>query len=350
MQRNRSYISPYDLDGPAQNGSSYNTSSQISQNNSKQGNLLVLKILVVVFIALYAGFNAYKQNPEKFTELSQSFLRANQDDLQGDEEIEDEGNIMVLGPPWVYLRDTVNDMPVRDTDITFFWLVRGASGEKIKNMLTDCLDLRLTSYHHGIDTELEFSSLSRINGIASPNVREVSARFTAEYHGRMFAFFRHPYQIFRESMRVAREDLDNPLIRAVIGDNEMKITYKELGIAKKVVREKCVVGLLDEFFEKSVRRIYDYFGWVDKDGMGQTCFERHQDTVPADAYGNTMSDNSAEWMQFMVKNKLDLQMYEFVRSVYRAEEQTIIPRYKQLAALEEDEDEDEDEEEEDEEE
>lgn len=340
MKKNRSYISPYDLEG-ANPGSSDDSGSHF-HGRPKQGNLLPLKVLIVLLVVAYAAFSIYQENPEKFLEFKESLLSGSDNEQGHDEEHEDEGNIMILGPPWVYMKDGVNDMPVMDEDITFLWLVRGSSGETIRNMMTDCLDLRLQNYHHGIDVEPEMSSLSRTNGLASPNIREVAAKFNANYYGRMFAFFRHPYQIFKES--IMRETVENPLIRTIIGEPEMKITYKELGIAKKVVREKCIVGLLDEHFDRSIKRIVDYFGWVEKDGMGESCFEKHRSKIPKDVYGDMMADSSPEWQEFMLKNRYDLQLYEFARSVHRAHAQTIIPRYKQLAALE-DEEEDEDEEE-----
>ena len=56
-----------------------------------------------------------------------------------------------------------------------------------------------------------------------------------------------------------------------------------------------------------------------------------------DPKGELMHDESKSWETFIKDNYIDLQLYEFARSVFRAQKQTIIPRDKQISTNDEEE-------------
>lgn len=315
----RSYVSAYDLP------------SSIQTKNTSQGKNTILKLLVLAAFAGYTAIRIYEMfgSSESLMNLKENIIAKSLEKKEKDDNFEDPGNIMILGKPWKFLRDTTKDLPVRDDDISYLWFTRGASGQAIRTMLTDCFELKLAQYNKGIDMVPDLGSFSRTKGISSPNVMDVAALFTDKRQGRMFAFFRHPFQVFNESNIEVTQD--NPLVRELLGPFDGLLTFKELGIAKKVIREKCVVGLLDENLAASVERITDHFGWPSKDGFGQACFEKHKVNIPEDTYGDLMDlGGTPIWEKFIKMNRYDLQLYEYVRSTFRAHEQTIVTRDIQL--------------------
>lgn len=109
--------------------------------------------------------------------------------------------------------------------------------------------------------------------------------------------------------------------------------FKELGIAKQVIRQTTIVGTRDLMAE-SMFRFGKYYGWVPVGGKGtkesterddalaRSCIEDIVKDVPGERYAD---HNSPEWRLFYKLNKLDCQLYEIARSTWRAQIQTIIP-------------------------
>eukprot|EP00594_Rhizosolenia_setigera_P012110 CAMPEP_0178979108 /NCGR_PEP_ID=MMETSP0789-20121207/25617_1 /TAXON_ID=3005 /ORGANISM="Rhizosolenia setigera, Strain CCMP 1694" /LENGTH=264 /DNA_ID=CAMNT_0020669093 /DNA_START=430 /DNA_END=1224 /DNA_ORIENTATION=- len=260
------------------------------------------------------------------------------------EEHELDPGIMRLGPPYDKFCNVIMEQPVREEDISFLFFSPDSNADVIRDALTDCFDIPFTTFQSGDQYNFDLSSYGRTRGIFSTDIREVGEMWTDEYRGRMFAFFRHPFALYLDKKKEGvTEPLDNLFVRSLIGDYEMTLTFKELGIAKKIIREKCMPGLLDEFFEESFKRITDYYGWENKGG--DACVDKYLKTIPHDHFGEMMHDNSEDWEYFLENNHYDLQVYEFARSVYRSGYQTMIPLYKQYALLEEDEEEEEENEE-----
>ena len=135
--------------------------------------------------------------------------------------------------------------------------------------------------------------------------------------------------------------------------------FKELGIAKQVIRQTTLAGSRDLMGE-SLFRFGKYFGWVPAGGKGLNttaaqddelavkCIEEMLEGVPGERYADHNSKvspatreggegsclsaaswtnlaPSQEWAVFYEANKLDCQLYEIARSTWRAQIQTIIP-------------------------
>lgn len=166
----------------------------------------------------------------------------------------------------------------------------------------------------------------RIYHISDLQLQTIDDIVTEKSHGRMFAFFRHPYYGFQERSEVTPED--NPLTRVLAGGFKGKLTFKELGVAKRYIRERFVIGLLDENLIESFQRIADYFGWTETGGP--MCISKFLSTVNHDHYGELMHEKSEQWGKFMEAHTYDLQIYEFARSTYRGQKQTIISFEKQI--------------------
>lgn len=244
-------------------------------------------------------------------------------------------SIMVLGPPWNYMRNVVMEFNVFDEDITFLWETRDSSGLIVKKMFKKCFDLPLDD----VDINTIIDKYRRVEGITSKDIRMVATKFTEQIRGRMFAFFRHPYYIHLShstksgsSANDQKQTVDNPMTRMILNQPSGAIDFKGLGTAKKVIREKCVVGLLDtEFIDESIKRISSYFG-IGSGMSAKSCTRIYRSEMKLDPKGELMNEESKSWEVFIKDNYVDLQLYEFARSVFRAQRQTIVPRNKQIGS------------------
>ena len=126
---------------------------------------------------------------------------------------------------------------------------------------------------------------------------------------------------------------NNFLVRFLSNVHLDELGYKELGIAKQVIRQVTVAGTRDNMAE-SLLRMGQYFGWVPLGGLGteesqdsdadiaQSCIRDVIQMSPEERYAD---HNSPEWQVFYQRNKLDCQLYEVARSTWRAQIQTVIP-------------------------
>jgi len=297
--------------------------------------LLFIKCLVIISFSFFWTFNILKVSPEQITTFGLKLKKvlSHEGESTEEEEEHDAMNIMVLGPPWVYMRDVVNDLPVLDQDVTFFWTTEDSSSDTLKNLFSDCYDLSLSMFNDGATINL--NDFERTEGITSSNIRYIATQFNEDNYGRMFSFFRHPYGIYLRKKQLNKNTtvIDNPMVRKILNQPDGKINFKLLGISKKFIREKCVVGLLDENLYKSVLRIASYLGFY---SVSSSCINQYLNNIELDPEGELIELYSDEWRTFIDYYHYDLQLYEFARSVYRAQEQTIVSREKQMNLVNDD--------------
>jgi hypothetical protein len=178
--------------------------------------------------------------------------------------------------------------------------------------------------------------------ITSPHIRESAELFSQDHYGRMFSFYRHPidYDVNPQLKQKLPPEAgaSNFLTRLLSEVHVGELGFKELGIAKQVIRQTTVAGTRDAM-EESLFRIGKYFGWVPVNGMGTKESEESDDAIvkaciqdivqsfPKERYAD---HNSPEWQVFYQRNKLDCQLYEIARSTWRAQIQTIIPLTLQM--------------------
>lgn len=184
--------------------------------------------------------------------------------------------------------------------------------------------------------------ISRPVVITSPHIREVSELFNQDNYGRMFSFYRHPidYDVHPQlKQKLPPEAGANNFLTRLLSDVHVgELGFKELGIAKQVIRQVGVTGTRDQMSD-SIFRIGKYMGWVPVNGLGtkeseasddetvKACIEEHVQLSPEERYAD---HNSPEWQIFYKRNTLDCQLYETARSTWRAQIQTIIPLTLQM--------------------
>jgi len=239
--------------------------------------------------------------------------------------------------PYTLLSDVVLDQPVRLTDIPFFWHIHKSDERILKRILTSCFGLEIIelddpqSIQRARETDLVSTLDRHRHVITSPFIREVSEIFTTNHFARMFCFFRHPldYDLHPGLPRFERED--NWLTRFLSNLHRGDITFRELGVAKRVVRECCVVGTINNM-RSSVIRMKRYFGWEYARGMSDFGGEKCIDDALVDNPTETFIDHeSEEWDRHYEMNRFDCELYEISQSAWRAQNQTMVPYTTQLS-------------------
>jgi len=258
-------------------------------------------------------------------------------------------SLLTLFYPYTLLRDVALDQPVGNTDIPFFWHLHNSDERVYKKILTGCYGLELIELNtvKAIQQAEELNIVKNLDRykhvITSPFVRETSKIFTTDNFGRMLCFFRHPIDYDLHPDLPTFEKKDNWLTRLLSDWHSEELTFKELGVAKHVVRQCCLMGTLDKM-KTSIVRIAKHMNWKYADGMndgeGEKCIDDAMLEMPAEKWGDHESD---AWKSFYKQNHYDTELYELSQSTWRHQTQTIIPWELQLSR-DEDDDEEEDEE------
>jgi len=258
-------------------------------------------------------------------------------------------SVLTLFFPLLLMRDVVIDQPVHPTDIPFFWHVHVSDERVMKRTLVECYRLKLIELND-FDSIRKARELGKdfIDGIkrdshviTSPHVQEVSKLLSKDRKGRMLCFYRHPLDYDRHSALPVFTRNDNWLTRYISGIHDDDVNFKELAVAKHVVRLGCTVGTPDKMKE-SIIRMGNYWGWEgsqgelgveegEEKGAGvEQCVDNILDEEGWEHDETFLDHNSEEWLEFYEKNKYDCQLYEQARSTRRAQVQTIIPYNLQL--------------------
>mmetsp|Transcript_5803 Transcript_5803/g.9158 ORF Transcript_5803/g.9158 Transcript_5803/m.9158 type:complete len:385 (-) Transcript_5803:1857-3011(-) len=197
--------------------------------------------------------------------------------------------------------------PALPTDRAFFWHIPRSGGATVKLIVSQCFKLTVASeqgasdvsdkisiisdlegnQYINVDTytakglehakDLSLTTFPRVDLIATPLIYDVSEQILSnDYRGRCFTLMRHPVDrevsffhthkaVLFEGMTIddyAESDSLQPnwMTRVLSNTLEDELTTNDLEIAKHVLQERCVVGLLRSKGE-SMRRIEAYFGW-----------------------------------------------------------------------------------------
>ena len=239
-------------------------------------------------------------------------------------------SLLTLHYPYTLLRGVVSEQPVEDSDVPFFWTPHKIDAELVQKIVSNCygIETSLLDTLETIEKAKAVNLASRMGGkfaVVSPYLREVAEVFTPEHLGRTTCLFRHPLDYDLHDQLTSYEQEDNWMVRFLLNDGRSILGFKELGDAKQIVRDVCVVVTVDKLAE-SIIRAADYYGW---ELQGQPdCVEGS--LTDADTNERIVDHESEEWQRFYEKNRFDCQVYELAQQAWRAQIQTIIPRTLQL--------------------
>ena len=99
-----------------------------------------------------------------------------------------------------------------------------------------------------------------------------------------------------------------------------EVTEDHFEIAKKALKEKLVIGLLEQK-EESMRRFEYYFGWHYDDNMTSrqnSCRTRILvgDYRTNESAKGKVQENSPAWSLLMWQNKYDMQLYRYAKKLF----------------------------------
>jgi len=270
------------------------------------------------------------------------------------------------------------------TDVPMFLDIPGAGGIGITDIMTECHRLHFATEMgitdgHADDQELAVVSpqingqyvypvvnvdTTTIEGIARAQqmgfadsgladvvmthlLHEANELFTPTAKGRIFTVFRHPVDravgMFRyiqiadweptydptlKDMTVieyARSTLveNNWLTRQLSNKPEGDLSDDDLNLAMEVVRRKVIVGLMTEI-EATMERFERFFRWTYhvNPSPQETCRENHINSLEKE-HLQPLNPESEVWEVLSLQNNYDLQVYEYIESVFVEQEQFV---------------------------
>ncbi len=178
--------------------------------------------------------------------------------------------------------------------------------------------------------------------IVTPLITYASGLFDASHKGRVFAMLRHPVKrivdqfYYRQAATwdpsfdptlaamsidyyaVSDQLYDNIMVRLLANvANSGDVTPDELQVANDVLRQKVVVGI-QEWFEASVVRFEQYFGWWDKYNVttDATVNQCHSDQVAAMPNYPSIISGGETWQTLAVRNWADLELYSYAKRLF----------------------------------
>jgi len=272
-----------------------------------------------------------------------------------------------LIPPRYRVLADVRSPYILGKDTPFFWHIPRSGGVVVKTMLSHCLGQVLAAEvgeldGHGADMELKVVSFSQHNytnvNIATPegisraanlglvqshlahtlvsaHVDLISTLFKSNDQARAFTLLRHPveraasmfYFLQKEGMPelqkmtiddYAKSDLieNNWLVRILSESMTGPIDMDNLEIAKKVLRKKFVVGLLDNK-RGSFARFDHYFKWNESPNYEKEFGCRKQLMDEKYAPSHPVRKNSDTWKLLLEQNRFDVHLYDYASDLFK---------------------------------
>jgi len=256
-------------------------------------------------------------------------------------------SLLTLFYPYTLFRDVVLDQPVGESDIVFFWHLHNSDEKIYKRILTECYGKELVELndYDSIKEAKDLNIVKKLDPkkhvVTSPFIRETAEIFTTDNFGRMICFFRHPLDYDLHPALPSFEAKDNWLARLLSNHHKEELTFKELGVAKHVVRQSCLVGEIDKM-KQTIVRIAKHLNWEYANDMSEGVGQKCLDDALLDHPEENFADHTTEaWRSFHEENLYDCQLYELSQSSWRHQIQTIIPWEVQLSRNEDDDEEEE---------
>lgn len=189
--------------------------------------------------------------------------------------------------------------------------------------------------------------------VISPLLHDASTLFTPTRRGRMFTIFRHPVEraaslfYFIQETQWKQPGTRNDqfadisieaFYRGGFAENNWmtrfltneltkgELTDDDLRLAKEVLRQKCMVGLLEEKTE-TFERIQKFFGWRPKSGEERICLEKKLDWAwPMKHKHPDIEPGSRADRLIIFENKYDIQLYEYAKELFVQQGKDLFPQ------------------------
>lgn len=109
----------------------------------------------------------------------------------------------------------------------------------------------------------------------------------------------------------------NWMVRFLTNELERDLTPRHLDLAKEVLRQKCIIGLVDEKNE-SWLRLMRLFGWEAHSDDGNECLDRHLNFVWSNKHNHpVIEEGTLAWELLYKQNELDMMLYEYAHLLFQ---------------------------------
>ena len=285
------------------------------------------------------------------------------------------------------LKDVSSDST--EGGIPFFWVVPKSGTSSIKSILIKCLNLRVATSNSQIKYDdypdelkvvennyvnVNFGFLDGIEKASRLHMAEsglvdvavtsyfhpaINDVFTTDHSGRMFAMFRHPVQrlvsdfyyqqiasweaTYDERIQsmtlleyATEHHTDNWMVRMLANVHGKHVTANDLHFAKHVIKNKCLVLLMEEF-DESVDRLLTYMNWqahidpshIDPVTNDNKCLDAFEHRTPSNKNEHPdIEPGSEEWETLKGKNEYDIILYHYAKSLFENEQKELIDTLK----------------------
>lgn len=120
-------------------------------------------------------------------------------------------------------------------------------------------------------------------------------------------------EMYARSKRVEH----NWMVRFLSNELEGDLTEAHLAIAKEVLRQKCLIGLLEQKTESFVR-FEKYFGWGPKNEDERDCRDKLLHWGWSNKHSHPdVEEGSPVWELLYTKNSLDMKLYEYAKQLFQ---------------------------------
>jgi hypothetical protein len=279
---------------------------------------------------------------------------------------------------WLIQLSNVSQTPYHESEIPFFFHIPRCGGGTIQHILGKCYGLTLandlgsdrksrnmptlpslevfrsedgipfvnvdTYTAEGIlDSKLKGLVESRIsNVIMSPHLHPAARLFNDDTHGRCFALLRHPMEravsmfhylaiahwdpAYDPSLAYISLDMyarskraeHNWMVRFLSNELEHDLNDTHLEMAKTILHDKCLVGLLSRI-EESFQRFEKYFGWSGTPLSQEQVDCRNQllhSHWPNRHTYPPVEEGSVVWDLLLKENTYDIMLYEYAVNLF----------------------------------
>lgn len=330
---------------------------------AKQHNKCKLVILNIMFAACVIVFllriNFKKQNGSDDLAFDSNFNTSQE--LVGALEISDTQEENVILPPLIEFKyaDVFLERSIENKEyVPFLWIMPKAGGNAVIYIMSKCLGLTLASdagkafqseelnvvtNAHGsfvnVDTStfsgiehavaLDVASSGIVDVYASQHIHEMAEMLSQPIEGRIFTIIRHPVDrvisVFYHQqatdmslkgvplMRYFNLNKDgNQMTRTLSNNKSGVLSAADFKLAKKILRRKVLVGLVDHI-DESIRRFEKVMGWVH--GRNIAGCEK-EFILPSIAINPTIVRDSPTWKIIEDRNTFDMELYSYALELF----------------------------------
>lgn len=241
----------------------------------------------------------------------------------------------------------INEPFENGRDMPYFFHIPRSAGSTVKDILGKCAYIRIawdataTNERLKVARDTQLVQSGQVDVITTQYLYEGASLFDGQQHrGRCFTFIRHPIEravsLFYYLGVASHEPTYDPQLRYISIEmwakskrvehnwmtrflsNELKgdLTPKHLEIAKAVLRQKCLVGLLEEKTE-SWLRFQKFFGWQFYTEEMSECKDKLLNWKWSSKNQHELvHEDSSAWELLYKQNMLDMELYNYARQLF----------------------------------